>query len=51
MKITMTIKDGKFIYAYEIGSSSQQGSREINTDDLTMFAEVLKVLNARGERD
>ena len=49
MKITAEIKDGKFIYEYEVGSSSSKGTMEMNADLLVRFTSVLQLVTSHSD--
>lgn len=45
MKLTVEIKDGKFIYNYEIGNSKHNSTMDICADSLVRFTALLQMCN------
>ena len=41
MKLEVEIKDGRFIYSYDIGSSKFNSDSEVNSESLCGFTELL----------
>ena len=44
MKIEVEIKDGKFIYVYEVGTSKSTSEMELNADLLCLFTSLVSSL-------
>ena len=42
MKLSVRIKDGKFIYDYNIGSSSRHGETPLSAEQLVVFSKMLE---------
>lgn len=40
MRITAEIKDNRFYYTYEVGSSSHNGNKEITPESLVAFVNI-----------
>jgi hypothetical protein len=43
IKLEVEIKDGKFLYTYEIGSSRHSSSQELCADTLASFTDLLRI--------
>lgn len=45
MKIEIEIKEDKFLYSYEVGTSKGEGEMELSEDRLSLFSEVVRLCN------
>ena len=51
MKMSVEIKEDKFVYSYEIGKSSENGEMPLNADNLCAFVSLLNITSKQFLRD
>jgi len=51
MKMSVEIKEDKFVYSYEIGKNSENGEMPLNADNLCAFVSMLDIGHKQFMRD